>query len=286
MNLQWYPGHMQKTKRLILEHLKRIDVVIEIVDARIPISSKNPDLDELLNNKNRILVFNKCDMADESANKLWYDYYKGKDIPVVFTNSKTGAGVDRIFSSVIQSLQEKRQRDLEKGQTRSIKMMIVGIPNVGKSTLINRLSGRASAKTGDRPGVTTGQQWVRLKNGFELLDTPGILWPKFESETVGRHLAFTGAIKDEIMDVEELCFYLIDLLKEKYSGLLAERYSLPILSTSDTMKIIEAIAKKRGAIRSGSQIDMMRISSIILDEFRAAKIGRITLEYPLQEDGQ
>lgn len=280
MNLQWYPGHMVKTKNLIADNLKLVDAVIEILDARIPYSSKNPELNGILKDKKRLVILNKCSLADNEASKKWLKYYQSQGAACLCVDCKTGLGVSQIIPGVKKLLSDKIEKDREKGMKRSIKLMAVGIPNVGKSTFINTISKKASAKTGDKPGVTRDKQWIRLLDGVELLDTPGILWPKFESEDVGRKLAFTGAIKDEIMDIETLAYFLIAELKKSYLSLLEEKYDVSLNQDMEPDEIIEAIARRRGAIRSGNQIDVMRISAIILDEFRSSKIGNISLEIP------
>lgn len=281
INIQWYPGHMAKTRRLIDENLKLIDVVVEIIDARVPVSSRNPDFDTLFAAKPRVVVMNKFDLADERATAAWETWYRESGVPVILTNSMSGKGVDKIAGAVKGAIADKLARDAARGVNKAVRLMVVGIPNVGKSSLINRLSGRAAAKTGDRPGVTKGKQWIRLKNGMEMLDTPGILWPKFEDQTIGMHLAFIGSIRDEIMDVETLACYLLDYLKGRYAPLLMQRYKLEgdILAMTG-YELLEYIGKKRGFIISGGEVDTYRGANVVLDEFRAAKIGRVTLEWP------
>lgn len=279
MNLQWYPGHMAKTRRLIDENLKLIDVVIEIIDARVPFSSRNPDFDDIFSLKPRIIVMNKCDLADENATQKWASWYKKSGTDVILTDSLSGKGVDKIADAAKNAIADKISRDAERGLTRPVRLMIAGIPNVGKSSLINRLSGRAAAKTGDRPGVTKGKQWIRLKNNIELLDTPGILWPKFENPQVGMNLAFIGSIRDEIIDVETLACHLLDFLRDNYAQLLSTRYKLDSdISRLSGYELLEYIGRKRGFVISGGEIDTYRGANVILDEFRGAKIGRITLE--------
>ncbi len=280
-NINWYPGHMAKTRRLIDENLKLIDVVVEILDARVPISSRNPDFDTLFASKPRVVVMNKFDLADERATAAWEKWYRDNGARVLLTNSLNGKGVDRLAGEVKLAIADKLARDAARGVTKAVRLMVVGIPNVGKSSLINRLSGRASAKTGDRPGVTRGKQWIRLKNGMELLDTPGILWPKFEDQTTGMHLAFIGSIRDEIMDVETLACNLLEYLRDHYASLLVQRYKLDgDISVMEGYELLEYIGKKRGFVVSGGEIDTYRGANVILDEFRAAKIGRVTLEWP------
>ncbi len=281
MELQWYPGHMAKTRRLIAENLKLIDVIIEMVDARVPYSGRNPDFDDLLGSKPRIMVMNKSDLADDARSAMWQSYYKSIGRKCIYINSLTGKNTDKIIDEAKNAIADKIEKAAEKGLTRSIKLMIVGIPNVGKSSLINRLSGKAGAKTGDRPGVTKGKQWIRLKSGVELLDTPGILWPKFENQEIGKKLAFIGSIRDEIIDVEELCMHLLNYLKLNYKDALCARYKLtePI-DDMDDYELLQYIGKKRGFVISGGEIDTYRAANIVLDEFRSAKIGKITLETP------
>ena len=280
-NINWYPGHMAKTRRLIDENLKLIDVVVEILDARVPVSSRNPDFDTLFAAKPRVVVMNKFDLADERATAAWEKWYRDNGARVLLTNSLNGKGVDRLAGEVKLAIADKLARDAARGVTKAVRLMVVGIPNVGKSSLINRLAGRASAKTGDRPGVTRGKQWIRLKNGMELLDTPGILWPKFEGQRTGMHLAFIGSIRDEIMDVETLACHLLEYLRDYYAPLLVQRYKLDgDISALEGYELLEYIGKKRGFVVSGGEIDTYRAANVILDEFRAAKIGRVTLEWP------
>lgn len=282
MELQWFPGHMAKTRRMISENLKLVDVVIELLDARLPLSSRNPEIDKILKNKPRIAVLNKCDIADETANKSWLEYFESIGITAFLADSRSGYGFSSLSPAIDKVLEEKFKRDKARGiKKHSVKMMIVGIPNVGKSSFINRLSSRNAAKTGDRPGITTAKQWIRIAGKYELLDTPGILWPKFESPECARRIAFTGGIKDEIMDVEELAFYLVGFLKEKYPQNLMERYKLDEEDIElESWDLAELIGKKRGAVISGGEVDMHRTSMFILDDFRSARLGRITLERP------
>lgn len=282
MELQWFPGHMAKTRRLIKDSLKLVDVVIELTDARLPLSSRNPEIDSIVGSKPRITVLNKCDIADDSANAAWLEYFKGQGITAFLADSQSGKGFSALSPAIDSVLKEKFERDKKKGiQRHSVRMMIVGIPNVGKSSFINRLSSRSAAKTGDRPGITTAKQWIRIAGKYELLDTPGILWPKFESVEVARRIAFTGGIKDEIMDLEELAFYLTGYLKENYPKNLAERYKLSESELElEDWDLVTLIGKKRGCIISGGEVDTFRASSMILDDFRSARLGRITLEFP------
>jgi ribosome biogenesis GTPase A len=282
MELQWFPGHMAKTRRLITDSLKLVDVVIELVDARLPLSSRNPEIDRIVGHRPRVLILNKADIADSDANQKWLSYFKNKGIETILMDSQSGKGLKNFDAAIDMVLAEKFEKERLKGmQRRTVKMMIVGIPNVGKSSFINRLSGRAATKTGDRPGVTTAKQWIKVAGKYEILDTPGILWPKFEDKEVGRRIAFTGGIKDEIMDIEELAFFLVGYLRNKYPEMLAERFKI----TEDTtdigdFELVELIGRKRGCIVSGGNVDTLRASNLILDEFRAAKIGKITLELP------
>lgn len=280
MNLQWFPGHMAKTRRLMTESLKITDLAAELVDARLPLSSRNPEIDKILSGKPRIVILNKADMADENANKKWAEYFKSKGIHAIETSCATGKGFNLLTSYAKRALEEKISRDKNRGITRNIKIMVCGIPNVGKSSFINRLAGRAAAKTGDRPGVTRGKQWLRLDSGIELLDMPGILWPKFEDRGAALKLAFTGAIKDEIMDIEELACYLIDFLKKNYAENLINRYKLDSLACLENYEILQMIGKKRGFLISGGEVDTLRAANILMDEFRGCRLGRITLELP------
>ncbi|WIV10842.1 ribosome biogenesis GTPase YlqF [Proteiniborus sp. MB09-C3] len=280
MNINWYPGHMKKTKDLISNNLKLVDLVIELLDSRIPYSSKNPDIDKLISNKPRIVIMNKSDLSNEKANYKWIRYYKSKAQPVVLANSISNIGIGNIINEANRAVEEKLQLREQKGiRNTSIRAMIVGIPNVGKSTLINSLAGRKGAQTGNRPGVTKGKQWIKLKGNIELLDTPGILWPKFDDKNVALNLAFTGAIKDEIMDIETLALKLIERLRDKEQGLLENRYNIKI-ENDEPIEIMEKIAFKRGCLLKKEEIDYTRASHLILDEFRRGLIGQITLEYP------
>ena len=280
MNINWFPGHMKKTEGLIKENLKLVDIVIELVDARIPLASKNPLIDELVNNKPRLIVFNKSDMADDSVTNDWINYYKNKGIRVVKVNSIDGKGINDVYEAINQVLESKISKYKETNLNYIIKMMVVGIPNVGKSSFINKITGRAGAKTGDKPGITKGKQWVRIKEGFELLDTPGILWHKFDDEEIAKNLAFVGSIKDEILDVEELAFYLLGFLKENYPESIKERYKVTFDEYTDTYELMEDIGRKRGFVIRGGEIDIFRTANTILDEFRSLKLGRISLERP------
>jgi len=281
MNINWFPGHMKKTEGLIKENLKLVDIVIELVDARIPDASKNPLIDEIIKNKPRLVVFNKSDMADDNITNDWINYYRKQNIKVVKTNSIDSKSFSNVYEGINEVLKEKIEKYKENNLNLVIKMMVVGIPNVGKSSFINKISKRAGAKTGDKPGVTKGKQWVRLQKGYELLDTPGILWHKFSDEIVARKLAFVGSIKDEILDIEELAFYLLDFLKNDYPDNLKDRYKVDFTPETDTYELMEEIAKKRGFVIRGGEIDLTRCANTILDEFRGLKLGRISLEKPL-----
>ena len=275
-NINWYPGHMKKTREMIKQNLKMVDVIIELIDARIPVSSRNPIIHELTGNKKRITVLNKSDLSDEKANKLWAEKMKAEGSDVLIMNCMSGEGVQKLF----KMLEAERDAKNEGSQRqKAFRMMIAGVPNVGKSSLINRMMGRKSTQVGDRPGVTKGKQWLTLKNGMQLLDTPGILWPKFEDPKVGLDLAFCGSIKDEILDTETLALELIKVLREGYPELLKERYKLDEIKET-ALEDMEAIAEKRGFLMAGKRIDYTRTANTILDEFRGGKIGRITLEWP------
>lgn len=275
-HINWYPGHMKKTRELIQENLKAVDAVIEVIDARIPVSSRNPIIDDIIKEKKRVVVLNKMDLADEAATAAWAESIRRSGHYAAAVNCSSGAGV----SSIIKRLDQiQAERDDEKTRKRPLRIMIVGVPNVGKSTLINKLTGRKSARTGDRPGVTTGKQWLTLTNGMQLLDTPGILWPKFEDNNVGLNLAFCGSIKDEILDIETLCLEFIKaLIADGYKELLMARYKLDEMS-DDGLEAMEQIALKRGFIFPGKRIDYERTAKTVLDEFRGGRIGRITLEH-------
>lgn len=279
-NLQWYPGHMAKTRRLIEKNLKMIDVVVEILDARIPYSGRNPHFDDIIKNKPRLIVMNKSDLADKDLTNRWIEYYRKNGLKVIPISCTTGAGINKVINEARALIQDKIDRDKEKGRTRTLKIMMVGIPNVGKSSLINRLIGKASTKTGDRPGVTRGEQWLRLRGDVELLDTPGILAPKFEDQEVAKRLAYTGAIKDEIMNTELLAYALCELLRDSYPQLLCTRYKLDSVEGLEGHEILEKISRKRGFMISGGEIDTERGANMLLDELRGAKIGNITLEKP------
>lgn len=281
MNIQWFPGHMAKTRKILAESLKLVDVVVELLDARIPFSSKNPELDTILKQKPKLIVINKSDLADEKISLEWKEWYSKQGQTVIFIDSKTGKGIQEVNSKLRALMKDKIERQLEKGRiNRPIRTMAVGIPNVGKSSFINKIAGKSCAVTGDRPGVTRGKQWIRLNEGIELLDTPGILWPKFEDEEVGLKLAYTGAVKDDVLDVIEVAIRLMEKLKDTYPERLMARFKLKNLDYENGAMLLEAAGRKRGCVISGGEIDYKRISDILLDEFRGGKIGRITLEMP------
>ena len=277
MNYQWYPGHMTKAKRMMQEDMKLIDLVIELIDARIPLSSRNPDIDELAKNKSRLVLLNKADLADERQTAAWIKEFENRGCFTLKINSRTGAGIKAILPMVQQACREKIERDRKRGiLNRPGRAMVVGIPNVGQSTFINSVAGKACAKTGNKPGVTKGKQWIRLNKNVELLDTPGILWPKFEDQQVGIRLAFVGSIKDDILNMEELVLLLIDYIREYYPGLLTKRYQIEEEGTA--LDVLSAIAKVRGCLKKGEELDYTKAAGIIFDDFRAGKTGRITLE--------
>lgn len=282
MNINWYPGHMKKTRESIEKNLSMVDLVIELIDARIPYSSQNPIIDSIVKNKPRLIVLNKFDLADNRTNKLWQDYFKSKGIDTVLVDALNGKGVNELLKMAEKVTEEKRKSYESRGViNRATRAMIIGIPNVGKSTIINTLSGRKGAKTGNKPGITKSNQWIKTKGKLELLDTPGILWPKFEEEIVGINLAISGAIKDEILDIETLALKLIERLEKYYPKLLSVRYGIDIEGLTP-LEIMEAIGKKRGCIVKGGEIDYTKVSTIILDEFRKGVIGNISLESPME----
>lgn len=279
MNINWYPGHMKKTIDNIKKNLNLVDIVAEIIDARIPISSKNPLLNDVLKDKKRIILLNKSDMANDFETKRWKNYYENKGYGVVIIDALHSKGFDEIYSVSKKMLDEKFQKLKEKNiLSKTVRMMIVGVPNVGKSTFINTISKRRSLQTGDRPGVTKNLQWIKTKNDLELLDTPGVLWQKFENQNIGLNLAFTGAIKDEIMDIENLCFKFIEKLNSIDKNILKNRYNLTDECFLETLFVMDEIAKNRGAILKKNEIDYFKVSNIILDDFRKVKLGKITLE--------
>ncbi|NLD88632.1 MAG: ribosome biogenesis GTPase YlqF [Clostridiales bacterium] len=280
MVINWYPGHMTKTRRMMEDSLKLVDAVCEVVDARIPESSRNPDIETLVKSMPRMIVLNRCDQADSNATARWKKHYASRGYIVIETDSKTGAGTKAFNGAVRELLKDKIARSEAKGQNRTLRLMIVGIPNVGKSSLINRLSGRRSAKAEDRPGVTRGKQWISLRGSIELLDTPGILWPKIEDREVALALAFTGAIKNDVMDIQELAFELVKRLTACAPESLENRYNIEL--SGDAYEDLKAIGRKRGFLISGGEVDTDRASKILLDEYRGGKLGRITLEEPIE----
>lgn len=276
-NYQWYPGHMTKAKRMMQEDIKLIDLVIEVVDARIPLGSRNPDIDELGANKARIVLLNKSDLSDTRQNKLWMEYFTKQGIHTLEINSKTGAGIKAIQGVVQEACKEKIERDRKRGIiNRPVRAMVVGIPNVGKSTFINSFAGKACTKTGNKPGVTKGKQWIRLNKGLELLDTPGILWPKFEDQTVGLHLAMIGSMNDEIIHLDELAYELIKFVTKEYPGILKARYDIE--EQEDAYETLKAICVSRRCYLKGEELDIMKASSLLVEDFRSGRLGRITLE--------
>ena len=280
MNIQWYPGHMTKTRRQMEEDVKFVDMVAEVVDARIPISSRNPDIDAMVGDRPRMMIFNRADQADPEQTARWLARFRAMGFAVLETDAKTGRGVGQFSAVVKGALKDKIAAWRAKGQVgRRVRVMVVGVPNVGKSTLINKIAKKKSAKAGDRPGVTRGKQWVSVDSGLELLDTPGILWPKFEDETTGLHLAFTGAVKDEVMDSEALAAVLMELLRDRYPQALS-RYKLEPAPELAGWELLEQAARKRGMLISGGEVDTERMSRVLLDEFRGGKLGNFTLERP------
>lgn len=282
-NIQWFPGHMTKTKRQIQTSLKLVDAVAEIIDARIPVSSRNPDLDSIIQNKPRVVLMNKCDMADPSSTQKWINYFKNNGIVAIPIDCKTGRGINKFVSSVNEVLKEKIEKQKAKGLLNpTVRVMIVGIPNVGKSTFINRISKNRKAKAEDKPGVTRGNQWFTINKGFEVLDTSGVLWPKFEDKIVGERLAFTGAVKDQIMDTELLAMRLLDFLKVEKNPIFVERFKLQNEPIEDieSYELLELIGRKRGMLISGGEIDTERAAIMLLDEYRSAKLGKYTFELP------
>lgn len=281
MNIQWYPGHMTKTRRQIEADLKNVDIVVEIIDARIPISSRNPDIDSICAGKPRLVVLNRADQADPAQNKAWGEWFRKRGCSVLETDAKTGKGVGQ-FSAVVQGvLKDQIARWQERGLVgRPVRAMIVGVPNVGKSTFINKVAKRKTAKAGDRPGVTRGKQWVTVDSGLQLLDTPGILWPKFEDPEVGMMLAYTGAVKEGVIDLEELAYRLMELLHQFYPQTLLERYKVEAPAGTPGWQLLEMAARKRGYLISGGEVNTERMAKVLLDEFRSGKLGNFTLEMP------
>lgn len=281
MNIQWYPGHMAKARKKITEELKLVDIVIELLDARIPISSRNPDVDNIVGNKKRMIVLNKSDLADEEINKQWKDYFFQKGIGVIFANSLKGNGLKEVLTESRRLMKDDLERLRKKGILRkTVRALVIGIPNVGKSSFINRMANKSIAETGDKPGVTKSKQWIKVNEGFELLDTPGILWPKFDDEIIAQNLAYTGAIKDEILDINELAKKFILKALDDFPDKFSNRYGTQIDKEYPVDEIISFIGKKRGCILTGGEIDVNRVSYIIMDDFRSGKMGRISLESP------
>ena len=283
MNIQWYPGHMTKTRRQIEADLKQVDAVCEIVDARIPVSSRNPDIDSICGSKPRIMVLNRMDLADPEATKRWAEYFKAKGMAVVATDCKSRKGINGFEPAVRSVLKEKLQRDAAKGMHRPMRVMIVGIPNVGKSTLINQISGRKGAKAENRPGVTRGKQWVTVDSTLQLLDTPGILWPKFEDPEVGMMLAYTGAVKEGVIDIEELSCRLMELLNKYYPETLKERYKVEAPVGTPGWELLEMAGRNRGYLMARAEVNLERMAKVLMDEFRSGKLGKFTLEMPEEE---
>ena len=278
-NLSWFPGHMTKTKRMISAEIKNMDAVCEIVDARIPLSSRNPDVDELTAGKPRLIVLNRADQADPAQTRLWTQYFRGQGFAVLEANAKNGVGTEKFSAAVRELLRDKLAAWADRGQVgRTVRIMVLGIPNVGKSTFINKVAHRKTARAEDRPGVTRSKQWVPVDSTLELLDTPGILWPRFDDPEVGKRLAFTGAIKDDVVDMEELACCLMDYLSRRYAPVLAERYKIEVEPEDSGYDLLEKAGRKRGFLMRGAQVDTQRMARVLLDEFRGGKLGRFTLE--------
>ena len=278
-NLSWFPGHMTKTRRMITAEIKNMDAVCEILDARIPLSSRNPDVDELTAGKPRLVVLNRVDQADPGETRRWAAYFRGKGYAVLEANAKGGAGTAQFAAAVRELLRDKLAAWADRGQVgRTVRIMVLGIPNVGKSTFINKVAHRKTARAEDRPGVTRSKQWVPVDSTLELLDTPGILWPRFDDPEVGKRLAFTGAIKDDVVDMEELACYLMDYLGRRYAPVLEERYKIDVQPEDSGYDLLEKAGRKRGLLMRGAQVDTQRMARVLLDEFRGGKLGRFTLE--------
>ena len=280
MNIQWYPGHMTKTRRQIEADLKQVDAVCEIVDARIPVSSRNPDIDAICGDKPRIVILNRMDLADPAATRIWVEHFRKKGMAAVPTDCKSRRGISEFEPAVRSVLQEKIQRNAARGMNRPLRVMIVGIPNVGKSTLINQISGRKGAKAENRPGVTRGKQWVTVNNGLLLLDTPGILWPRFDDPQVGMMLAYTGAVKEGVIDIEELACFLMELLWRRYPQAVKDRYGIDMPADAKGYELLEAAGRKRGFLVARGEINTERMAKVLLDEYRGGKLGKFTLEIP------
>ena len=280
MTIQWYPGHMTKTRRQIEADLKQVDAVCEIVDARIPVSSRNPDIDAICGSKPRIIVLNRMDLADPNATARWKTYFKNRGMAVIATDCKSKRGIADFTPAARSACKEKLERDAARGMNRPLRVMVVGIPNVGKSTLINQISGRKGAKAENRPGVTRGKQWVTVDSGLQLLDTPGILWPKFEDPEVGMMLAYTGAVKEGVIDLEELACRLMELLHKFYPQTLLDRYKVEAEPVTPGWQLLELAGRKRGFLVSGGEVNTERMAKVLIDEFRSGKLGKFTLEMP------
>lgn len=282
-NIQWFPGHMTKTKRKIEESLKLVDAAVELIDARIPISSRNPDIDTILSNKPRLILMNKCDMADKVMTEKWITYFKSKGIPAISVDCKSGKGLNNFLPEIKKLLEDKIKQWNNKGMVgRHLRIMVVGIPNVGKSSFINKMAGKNRAKAEDRPGVTRANQWFTLNNGLELLDTPGVLWPKFDDQKVGENLAFTGAVKDQIMDIELLAMRFLEVMSKHPKEEFIDRFKLDKakIAELEAYEFLELIGRKRGMLISGGEIDTLRAATMVMDEYRSGKLGKITLEFP------
>ena len=280
ININWYPGHMAKTKKQIIEDLKLIDIVVEILDARMPLASVNPDIQNYIKDKKKIIILNKSDLADENITNEWIKYYKSKGINAIAIEANNGKGIPKVIDCIKSEYKSIQEKYIKKGRIgKAIRIMVLGIPNVGKSTFINKLAKRNTAKVGNKPGVTKQKQWIKIDNNIELMDTPGMLWPRLDDQELAMHLAFVGTIGENSIDNEEIAYYLIEYLKNTYPNKLKERYNVE-LDAKETMDIINEIAKKRGAIISGGNINMQKVSDIILNEFRSGKLGRITIELP------
>ena len=292
MNYQWYPGHMTKAKRMMQEDARLVDLIIELVDARAPMSSRNPDIDEIGKGKLRILLLNKSDLADEKYNALWKDFFKEKGFFVQEINARSGAGIKEIMPLIQEACREKTERDRKRGiLNRPVRAMVSGIPNVGKSTFINSFAGKACTRTGNKPGVTKGKQWIRLNKQVELLDTPGILWPRFENQEVGKRLAFIGSINDEILNKEELAMELLRFMMKQYPEVLKERYGIEREQSQELGDVVlnsalEQIAKSRSCLLKGNEYDYKKAANLFIDDYRSGKLGRITLEFPPEETGE
>lgn len=280
MSIQWFPGHMAKARRQVEERLKQVDVVMELLDARLPLSSRNPMMQEILSGKPRLVLLNKYDLADANANRLWLEYFETRGIQAVLIDARTGKGVQLLPRLAAELIGDRQKHLQNKGiQKKTVRSMVVGIPNVGKSSLINRLAGRSAAKTGDRPGVTKAQQWIKVGRKMQLLDTPGILWPKFDDPVIGQRLAASGAIKADIFPVEEVALFAVSYLRERYPDELKERYQLDVLS-EDSVHVLEEIGKRRGCVASGGVVDWERAADALLRDLQSGKLGRVTLEFP------